>query len=578
MKNRNSKTKFSVESFILQARISPSKYDQITDQKFSDMLWAKISQKAAKLLDGISVMSSFLPSIYPANSRLFYSGIVIAVALVGLTIFAVSKPGMIMTQSVKKQSYTGTISYLYGQTGTEADSKLLYSISDGATIKDGDSIQTEANSRASILFESGDIVRLDNNTSLKINKANSDTISLDLSHGQLYVRAADDRTYIEVNTEYGKYKSEKAVYTVVSNENEDGVLVLKDEVEAETKANKVKVEEVDEGYTYFIMNSPSSRYSLGLGILEQSFITGSDFISWNASQDSKVLGGSTKISEIAYLESPQIAMKTPYNSTVEGGTAVIEGQTSPKSTVVINGEESKVQQNGEFEKKVQVENGSNVIEIVATDSEGNSAIETVEVVSVVPQVPAIKTNAWAEGEGMRVAWSIIEGSGDGFDFWKLLYSRGSNLVLGSAITRDVQKTKGEYFIPIADGQTYNVRLCAYIKAENRCFAYSNIVSVASPTPMFTSSPFSVEVEANKVLWEYDGVTEEGFLVAWSTEEISDKLPRSQFRVKHVKSKSEGKARLEAFQGDGSYNVSICVKDGKTCSGVPEKIDVVLRDY
>ena len=62
----------------------------------------------------------------------------------------------------------------------------------------------------------------------------------------------------------------------------------------------------------------------------------------------------------------------PQDETVVNTSPIrISGSTSPGTTVSVNGELIEVSEQGNFAAMVEVEEGPNVIEVIATDHEGN---------------------------------------------------------------------------------------------------------------------------------------------------------------------------------------------------------------
>ena len=71
---------------------------------------------------------------------------------------------------------------------------------------------------------------------------------------------------------------------------------------------------------------------------------------------------------------------------VRGDTIHIRGQTSPDAVVSINGVVVPVDDTGAFEVSIKLSEGPNLIEVVASDLDGNS-LSTVSVVVSLPEDP-----------------------------------------------------------------------------------------------------------------------------------------------------------------------------------------------
>ena len=67
------------------------------------------------------------------------------------------------------------------------------------------------------------------------------------------------------------------------------------------------------------------------------------------------------------------------NKTFETNELLLSGETEPSAQISINGESFTVDESGTFLQKVTLTSGKNVLEIVASDSVGNNAIQTITV-------------------------------------------------------------------------------------------------------------------------------------------------------------------------------------------------------
>lgn len=84
-------------------------------------------------------------------------------------------------------------------------------------------------------------------------------------------------------------------------------------------------------------------------------------------------------------EMPQTELKLTItepveNSIVSNGVVSVKGKTSPGAVVSINGEMTSADSLGNFTVKIVLEEGPNVIEVIASDEYGNEATATLTVV------------------------------------------------------------------------------------------------------------------------------------------------------------------------------------------------------
>ena len=70
------------------------------------------------------------------------------------------------------------------------------------------------------------------------------------------------------------------------------------------------------------------------------------------------------------------------NSTTNSGEVEVKGRTSPGAVVSVNGELAEVDDGGNFTTMVVLEEGPNIIEVIASDLEGNQESSTLAIIYV----------------------------------------------------------------------------------------------------------------------------------------------------------------------------------------------------
>ena len=77
-------------------------------------------------------------------------------------------------------------------------------------------------------------------------------------------------------------------------------------------------------------------------------------------------------------------------ATVQTTAVIVHGLTIPEASLTISGEAASVDADGMFRGEVTLSPGSNVIEVVATDTEGNREAKTLSITSaVLPPQPFV---------------------------------------------------------------------------------------------------------------------------------------------------------------------------------------------
>lgn len=577
-KNSNSKSIKFVEKIIFQARVDPSVYGSLLDEEFSDSLWSKISATKEQMINSLTMMSSFIPVALPSRSAHILQGIAASFLVIAIVGFLSGKDNIVNIESYRKQAYTGSVTYSSKSGDVEGSGKVLFTVSNGDAVMKGDTISTGEDKRASILFENGDVIRLDYNSSIKVKAANSGSIIIELDQGSLFAQAADDRSVLTIQTEFGEYASAKSTFLIHSSEREDGILVFKDKAFVNTVANEEIVERVNDGYSYFIMADKSSEYSVDLGLIDIDSLSGSQFVSWNISQSLMNPVFAENLGILSQIELPQLALNKTLLASTTDSKVTLEGITDPSMKVQVNGQSSQVTKDGIFQQEVKLEPGINEIEIVVLNDEGSSNYQKVEIVKNNPNLPKFLLRGEASDAGIKIGWNTDGNTQIKYDSIKVLYSTSPNPTYGHSSVKDVSILNNSYYFEIADGQLYYFKICAYSSNRDKCISYSNEVSVMSPQVRVVASPFKVVVNSSdhEVEWDYEGHSKEGFYVLWSDKEITKNMKHSDYRVKYINVISEGKTGLNAFKGDGTYNVRVCVKSGNECSVSSDTVHIELR--
>ena len=99
------------------------------------------------------------------------------VATIFATISVLSLTGKINFANEGAKILHGEVVYAYGDVYKEKGGELV-KIGDGEIINEGDVIKTNADSKATVLFDDGSIVRLSDNTQIEIKDIKKDLISI----------------------------------------------------------------------------------------------------------------------------------------------------------------------------------------------------------------------------------------------------------------------------------------------------------------------------------------------------------------------------------------------------------------
>ena len=160
--------------------------------------------------------------------------------------------------------------------------------------------------------------------------------------------------------------------------------------------------EVDERSSIFVSDVgrhdvPPGRTSIMLGLLPDT-----NLISVLAIDSVGNAAPGVSFLVVRDVRPPVLALREPANGIVVDGDHIrVNGTTEPGASVTVNGVAVKVDSDGSFTVDIGLEEGSNVIVVVATDTVGNAANATVRVTSRPPVVeppqaegPRAPMSAW----------------------------------------------------------------------------------------------------------------------------------------------------------------------------------------
>lgn len=89
----------------------------------------------------------------------------------------------------------------------------------------------------------------------------------------------------------------------------------------------------------------------------------------------------------SFVSEPRLSITGPSEGeTISGSETVVRGETDPRAKVLINGEETIVDENGGFSERLTLTSGLNVITVSSTNRFGKERDRAVSVNAVIPEV------------------------------------------------------------------------------------------------------------------------------------------------------------------------------------------------
>lgn len=353
----------------------------------------------------------------------------------------------------------------------------------GETFTAESQLRTGENSKAVLEFDEGSALRLDENTHVIMEKTSNKEISVLQVAGETYSRVnkTSGLTYVVKSgeTETTAMGTAFGVATATSNwvkEGEKKVIVKV--VESKVKVKIMKGEEtlekeVSEGEELIVDPEKPIEDSAQKLPLPKEETAKDGFFSWNREEDSKE---SYPLGILDDITGPEINIAEPLDGIkTDLNRVAVKGTTEAGAKIWVNGTETE-NNDGAFEKIIDLKTGDNSVEVKAKDESGNSTTKTI----VVTRKGAVQTSplylkGYAATDGIHLSWSLSGITAPkGFKLVKSLNAYPS-YPNDAAVYLDPQ-TKN-YTWQIDDGKTWHFRVCVY--TGSGCGSYSNDVKITA---------------------------------------------------------------------------------------------------
>lgn len=458
----------------------------------------------------------------------------------------------------------------------------------GDVLNQGDSLKTGEESRAVLELDNGDAVRLNASSEIDLESMNPQAIVMEQVSGESYNRVAssDENTYT-IKAQGIEAQALGTAYTFSSNEAEKQVAVYVYESKVKLNLEDTKIDELSKA----IINTEENKVEIS-EMSEEEY--GHEFVSWNREKDKELGlqcheadGPTVEISE------PADGVTTEAESVAVKGTVTAISENYPLRKIKVNGDiyTSKDENgkgfdlaDGTFDVDVALNEGENVITVVAYDIYWNSSDEvTVTITRTVPEPPApenyfyISSISSPSSGKIRVKWVMTGFSAPhGFKVIKAdhvnpVYPGDSYKYLSNADVR-------EYTWTGLSSGTYHVRVCIY-NGSGGCTRYTQdkAITVEGEVQGETSSVNSITLSGSgaNVNWSVDGYSSKGFKIVWSKNSGPTYPTRSGDKYHYRSDPNTTSDTISAFDGVGTYYVRVCEYLGGACGVYSNQITVNL---
>lgn len=406
-----------------------------------------------------------------SKTTLAWAGAAVVVLALALGIYFTRGPGGILSGALAAHLSVadGQVEVWNGSEWTPAET--------GITLAGQSQLRTGEASKAVLEFDEGSALRLDENTHVILEELSNKNISVAQIVGETYSRVnkTSGLTYKVKSNETETVALGTAFGVATENSNwvkkgEKKVIVKV--VESKVKVKIIKNEEtlekeVSEGEELVVdMTKPIEDAAKKIPLPKEE--TAQDgFYAWNRTEDDEK---SYPLGVLSDVVPPEIKISEPLDGIeTELARVAVRGGTEPGAKVLVNGAEAENNE-GTFEKIIDLKVGENAIAVKAKDDSGNSSEKNITVTRKgVAQTLPLYLKGWVGSDGIHLSWSLSGITAPkGFKLVKSLSAYpsypGDSAVYLNPETRS-------YTWKILDGKAWHFRICVY--EGGACGTYSN---------------------------------------------------------------------------------------------------------
>lgn len=472
-----------------------------------------------------------------------------------------------------------TVDYIKGELKKQTESEWTI-LNENDQFDVGVNVKTSDNSRSILKISDGTLMRLDQNTEIKVIKANKTDIEVEQLSGQVYHRINSQSSAIY------KVKNNRVEITALGtafNLKIDGQKLILNLIEGRAKIkifaadnpeNLINMRTIDEGETAIIDLTKEPNKIIDSQKQEIFDLLGDPWFIWNKDQDILnnfylgVLGTELKL-EITSPNNIETEIEVTENP------VKISGITAPKAKIYINGKEI-INNNGQFEKEIELTAGKNTIEVSAQlDNKKNKKIILIDYKSTQNGSIIILDGKVVDGS-VKLYWTLKNtDGGDGIRVVKSTtekptYPQNDFHKIAPSITSDTW----ENLTP----NTYHFRVC--VLKNQTCIIYSNdlILTIDKPSTEL-SSQAAITLsgkEQNKEIiltWEISNITEfQGFKVIIGTN-ANPTYPENSSHDLTPSARSDTWKALKA----GTYHFRVCAYLNDKCVLYSNNISLTINE-
>lgn len=405
-------------------------------------------------------------------------------------------------------------------------------------LREGMMVRTDDNAKAIVNFTDGSILRVDEDSELTIDTLTEIKVVLNQADGKSYHRVKEGTSYKVMAGD--TVVTAKGTAFGVEGDKDINVPVLDSKVSIELKKDSTVVtsKTVASGKEGVV---DTSGEKIEIKDLTEEKLA-EDWYQWNVDKDQEK---DYSVYQQKDTEGPMLEVTEPASGTeVKDANVTIKGVTDPEATVYVN--EVEVDNNdGSFEKSVNLAEGENVIKVKAKDEEGNETIEEIKVKYTKEddeeeeeqkeETPAgsLSLSASAQSDGVHLSWVKFDGE---LKYYKVVRSETNpNLKYPEdgyiKVITDINATSMIDY-DAKNGKSYYYRICAVNTAkEVICGNVVQVTSQNSEEEQSSSTQVSASAQATaggvNIFWDITGDAPKGFKIVIS-ESANPTYPGAQY--------------------------------------------------
>ncbi len=428
-------------------------------------------------------------------------GVALLIIIVGYWLFTIKTVGDV--EQEETTTYGAMLSYVEGSVEYQAGDGVWVRAESYINLSEGDSVETLSDGLAIINLDDGSAIRLNSETTVKLESLNPNNIVIDNEGGEVYARVSEADRFFAVVAGDVWYEAVGTAFRTIYNDKENGVEVYESTVKMSCPDKDDVL--VEEGYQYYQKNDLDQDQEAVRLELDELELGADVFVLWNKEQDGQ-------LTEKEWFEDEEDEKTETKNETNSGDLTIslsgsgntvqwsVEGYSAKGFKVVWSKNPSPTYPTRSGDKYLYYSSpDSRTSNVTAFNGSGSYHVRVCEYLGGTCGVYSNQIEVYLEGEaeettkettesgavnsialsgsGSSVSWSVDGNSAKGF---KVVWSRNSGPTYPTRSGDKYQylsspDTSSTTLTAFEGEGTYYVRVCEYL--GGKCGVYSNQITI-----------------------------------------------------------------------------------------------------